>query len=199
MSSIFLVDDDHDVREALQWMLDAKGITSQGFSSAREFLDSIAPETTGVAILDIEMPGMDGLALQQELSRRHSRLSVLILTGHANVPRAVSALKAGALDFLEKPVNPDRLLPLIEKGLSLSEEKSHDGLKAAQWQQRIDALTERETQLMLLVIEGKTNKEICDKLFIAQRTVEIHRHNLLKKMGVKNAAELAFLVGKNQF
>ncbi|WP_028111722.1 response regulator transcription factor [Ferrimonas kyonanensis] len=198
MNAIFLVDDDNDVRESLQWMLEAKGKSATGFDSATAFLDAVEPDQTGVAILDIEMPGLDGLALQQELNRRGSLLSVIILTGHANVPRAVTALKAGALDFLEKPVDGDRLLPLIERGLKASQERQQEDSQAEDWEARVAQLTERERQLMQLVVEGTTNKEICDKLFIAQRTVEIHRHNLLKKMGVKNAAELAFLVGRNR-
>ncbi|SDJ86396.1 Two-component response regulator, FixJ family, consists of REC and HTH domains [Ferrimonas sediminum] len=198
MNAIFLVDDDNDVRESLQWMLEAKGKSATGFDSAAAFLDAVDPDQTGVAILDIEMPGMDGLALQQELNRRGSLLSVIILTGHANVPRAVTALKAGALDFLEKPVDGDRLLPLIERGLKASQERQEEDSQAGDWEAKMAQLTERESQLMQLVVEGTTNKEICDKLFIAQRTVEIHRHNLLKKMGVKNAAELAFLVGRNR-
>ncbi|WP_417347041.1 response regulator transcription factor [Ferrimonas sp.] len=198
MSAIFLVDDDRDVRESLQWMLEAKGMQAEGFDCADAFLDAMDPDQVGVAILDIEMPGLDGLALQQELNRRGSLLSVIILTGHANVPRAVAALKAGALDFLEKPVEGERLLPLIERGLKASQERQQEDSLAGDWETRVAQLTERESQLMQLVVEGKTNKEICDKLFIAQRTVEIHRANLLKKMGVKNAAELAFLVGRNR-
>ncbi|MBY5992677.1 response regulator transcription factor [Ferrimonas balearica] len=198
MSAIYLVDDDADVRDALGWMLEAKGLHSEAFDSGNRFLEQLDPQTPGVAVLDINMPGMDGLAVQQALLERGSRLSLIFLTGYATVPKAVQAVQAGALDFLEKPVDGDRLIALIEEGLVRSEQRHRAAGEAQALTQKLASLTERERQLMALVVAGKTNKAIGAELFIAQRTVEIHRKNLFDKMGVHNAAELALLIGRHQ-
>ncbi len=198
MSHIYLVDDDRDVREALGWMLEAKGMPSQAFGSADEFLQALDDSQPGVAVLDINMPGMDGLALQQALKARGCLLSLVFLTGYATVPKAVQALQAGALDFLEKPVDGDKLIALIEQGLAQSGKRHEMAQNEQALQQKLAGLTERERELMPLVIAGKTNKIIAAELFIAQRTVEIHRKNLFAKMGVQNAAELALLIGQHR-
>ncbi|WP_238786913.1 response regulator transcription factor [Ferrimonas lipolytica] len=198
MTTVYVVDDEADVRESLAWMLSGVGIEALLFESAVAFLEAIDAEATGVAILDINMPKMDGIELQAQLNQRGCLLSVIFLTGYATVPKAVQALQAGAMDFLEKPVNGDQLLALIQQGLELSGRRQQETLEVNQLAAKLTSLTERERELMMLVINGHTNKAIAAQLFIAQRTVEIHRKSLFDKMGVNNAAELALLLGRHQ-
>ncbi|MBY5921849.1 response regulator [Ferrimonas balearica] len=198
MDAIFVIDDEADVREALSWMLEGCGYQARCFASGPEFLAALEPGTTGVAIIDIKMPGMDGLALQAVLNEQGCLLSQIFLTGNATVPKAVQALQNGALDFLEKPVDGDKLIGLIEQGLTRSNQLAETTRQRADLEQRLASLTPRERDLMERVVAGKANKVIAAELFIAQRTVEIHRHNLFEKMGVSNAAELALLLGRHQ-
>ncbi|MBY6186321.1 response regulator [Marinobacter hydrocarbonoclasticus] len=196
--AIYVIDDEADVREALSWMLEGCGYQAQCFASGQEFLSELDPAATGVAIIDIKMPVMDGLELQAALNRLGSPLCQVFLTGNATVPKAVQALQNGALDFLEKPVDGDKLLAIIQQGLARSEEVANSAREKADLEQRLASLTPRERDLMERVVAGKANKVIAAELFIAQRTVEIHRHNLFEKMGVSNAAELALLLGRHQ-
>ncbi|ADN77098.1 two component transcriptional regulator, LuxR family [Ferrimonas balearica DSM 9799] len=197
-NAIFVIDDEADVREALSWMLEGCGYQPRCFASAQAFLAELDPTQTGVAIIDIKMPVMDGLELQAELNRVGSPLSQVFLTGNATVPKAVQALQNGALDFLEKPVDGDKLLAIIRQGLARSSQLAQSSRQKADLEQRLASLTPRERDLMERVVAGKANKVIAAELFIAQRTVEIHRHNLFDKMGVSNAAELALLLGRHQ-
>lgn len=196
--TIYLVDDDKDIRETLAWMLEAKGISLTSFAEAESFLSQANFHQPGVAIIDINMPGMDGLALQQALNQHNSVLAQIFLTGYATVPKAVQALQSGALDFLEKPVDVERLLQLIEQGQLDSQQRHQHLTELNAIDLKLAELTVRERQLMQLVVAGKTNKAIADELFIALRTVEIHRKNLFAKMNVNNAAELALLAGRHQ-
>ncbi|SQI42163.1 Transcriptional regulatory protein fixJ [Leminorella richardii] len=191
LTNVYLVDDDPAIRDSLTWLLEAVGITLVSFSSADDFLQQVDVTQSGCVLLDICMPGMTGVELQEQLLRQDNVLSVIFLTGHADVPTASKIFKNGAFDLMEKPVDVDELLRVIRQALLNSQEKftwfeQHSRLKSA-WNQ----LTEREKQILTLVLEGHPNKVIADRLCLALRTVEIHRHNMMKKMDSDSPIQLA--------
>ncbi|MEY4362762.1 MAG: hypothetical protein RLZZ24_114 [Pseudomonadota bacterium] len=197
---VFIVDDDAGVREALAWLLRSRRLPSESFDSADAFLQFLQkqgahwrPSQPGCLLLDVRMPGTSGLALFENLIERDllPALPVIFLTGHADVPTAVDAVKRGAFDFCEKPFSDNALVDRIEQALRQSA-KTLEGLRAQQSiQQRLAELTERERDVMRLVIEGLPNKLIADQLQISVRTVEVHRARVFDKMAVKSAVELA--------
>ena len=197
---IFIVDDDAHVREALAWLLRSRRLASEHFASAEAFeafLDSTAlPPQPRVLLLDVRMPGTSGLVLFDRLAERGllDTMPVIFLTGHADVPTAVDAVKRGAFDFCEKPFSDNALVDRIEKALGVSlraveAEGARSTLRA-----HIAELTERERDVMRLVVEGLPNKLIADQLAISVRTVEVHRARVFEKMEVKSAVELANLL-----
>jgi two-component system response regulator DctR len=200
---VFIVDDDAGVREALAWLLRSRHLPSQSFESADDFaqflqVDSQAwqPKQPGCLLLDVRMPGMSGLALFEQLKEKQllDVLPVIFLTGHADVPTAVDSVKRGAFDFCEKPFSDNALVDRIEQALA----RSAQTLVAQKTKQNLQAnladLTERERDVMRLVIEGLPNKLIADQLDISVRTVEVHRARVFDKMNVKSAVELANLL-----
>ncbi|MEE9184968.1 MAG: response regulator transcription factor [Acidimicrobiia bacterium] len=187
---VFVVDDDPAVRESLEVLLQSAGLASRAYSNAQEFLDERPGDIIGCLIVDIRMPGLSGLELQEELNRRGSRLPLIILTGHGDVPAAVQALKAGAVDFLQKPFNPESLLDLVEKALN-----RHTGIRDAEARRaeiasRLDTLTPREREVMALIVHGNANKVVALDLGISERTVELHRSRVMKKMRARSLADL---------
>jgi two-component system response regulator DctR len=197
---VFIVDDDAGVREALAWLLRSRHLPSQSFESADVFLEFLnqsagawLPHQAGCLLLDVRMPGTSGLALFELLVQRQllDVLPVIFLTGHADVPTAVDAVKRGAFDFCEKPFSDNALVDRIE--LALEKSTTHlQALSAKQSVQRhLSELTERERDVMRLVVEGLPNKIIADQLDISVRTVEVHRARVFDKMQVKSAVELA--------
>jgi len=192
--AIFIVDDDEDVRVSLQTLLKAEGYAAETFESAMAFLASDAPTRRGCLIADIRMPDMDGLALQEELVRRKAELPVIIVTGHGDVPLAVRAMKAGAVDFLEKPYDEEVLLASIRRALAAAEEASERAASLHEAEARIASLTEREREVLDLLAAGKANKVIAYELDISPRTVEIHRARVMEKMRAKSLAELVRMV-----
>ncbi|HEY8948716.1 MAG TPA: response regulator [Rhizomicrobium sp.] len=189
---ICIVDDDENVRESLGELLDAAGYTVHSFSSAEQFLASSMPASCSCLVTDVRMPDMDGIALQEELARRGVRFPVIVITGHADVPLAVRAMRAGATDFIEKPFKPDTLLSAVRQALaSGSRANTPVDPKVAQ---RMAELTAREREVMDLMVHGHPNKVIAQKLDISFRTVEVHRSRILAKMGTENVAELVRLV-----
>jgi len=191
---IYVVDDDQDVRESMRALLEASGFSAMTFESAGSFLASGWQDGTACLIADVRMPDMDGLELQEELSRRKASLPVIIMTGHGDVPLAVRAMKAGAIDFLEKPVNEDLLAESIKRALDAAQTTASASAEAHEAEARIAALTERERQVMDLMAAGRPNKIIAYELDISPRTVEIHRARVMEKMRVKSLAELVRLV-----
>lgn len=194
---IFIVDDDAHVREALAWLLRSRRLASEHFASAEAFeayLDSQSlPPQPRVLLLDVRMPGTSGLVLFDRLAERGllDTMPVIFLTGHADVPTAVDAVKRGAFDFCEKPFSDNALVDRIEKALGVSlraveAEAARNVLRA-----HISELTDRERDVMRLVVEGLPNKLIADQLAISVRTVEVHRARVFEKMAVKSAVELA--------
>lgn len=187
---IFVVDDDRDARDSLALLLDSSGYQTETFESATKFLSYAKPELTGCVIADVRMPDMDGLELQEELVRRGMSLSVIIVTGHADVPLAVRAMKVGAIDFLEKPFENDALLASIDRGLDAVRPVTSRLAVSKEGEERLASLTERERQVLELIVDGHANKVIAYHLSISPRTVELHRARVMDKMHARSVAEL---------
>ncbi|MGA7674605.1 MAG: response regulator FixJ [Rhizomicrobium sp.] len=187
---VFVVDDDPDVRDSLAMLLESSGYAAQCYESAAAFLASESPNARGCLIVDIQMPDMTGLELQNQLVARRSPLAVVVMTGHGDIPIAVQAMKAGAVDFLEKPFEDDVLLDSIRRALdrAFSVGNRTDAVKEAQT--RLAQLTDRERQVLDLIVAGKANKVIAYELSISPRTVEIHRARVMEKMAANNLADL---------
>jgi len=197
---VFIVDDDASVREALAWLLRSRRLTSQSYDSAEAFLqmveDGFVPNRPCCLLLDVRMPGMSGLALFERLIERglHLAMPVIFLTGNADVPTAVSSVKRGAFDFCEKPFSDNALVDRVEQALAQSASIVNVQQARERLLQRLNELTERERDVMRLVVEGLPNKRIADQLDISVRTVEVHRARVFEKMEVKSAVELANLL-----
>jgi two-component system response regulator FixJ len=189
-ATVFIVDDDPAVRTGLGALIESSGYAVETFGSAEDFLARPEPRSPGCVLVDVRMPGMGGLELQRELKRRGIALPVIIITAHGDVPMAVAALKAGAVDFLEKPFDSDALLAAIEQAVSQAPQAE----TAAGLGTRFGQLTPREREVMELVVAGLPNKAIAFRLQIAVRTVEIHRARVMEKTGARNLAQLVRLV-----
>ncbi len=191
---IFIVDDDQDVRESMRALLESSGFAAETFDSAGHFLNGDRLGQTGCLIADVRMPDMDGLELQEELVRRKATLPVIMMTGHGDVPLAVRAMKAGAIDFLEKPVEEALLLESVRRALDAAQSTSVAANEAHEAEARIAGLTDRERQVLDLMAAGRPNKIIAYELDISPRTVEIHRARVMEKMQAKSLAELVRMV-----
>ncbi len=202
---VYIVDDEDVVRDALGWLLRSRRQLFEGFASAEaflEFLDGLPdagahwPNCPSCLLLDVRMPGLSGLALFERLIERGllERLPVIFLTGHGDVPSAVDALKRGAYDFVEKPFSDNALVDRVLQALALSGEAIARRAQARLLQQRMQELTEREREVMQLIVRGLPNKLIADQLHISVRTVEVHRARVFDKMEVKSAVELSNLL-----
>ncbi|MES2631654.1 MAG: response regulator [Pseudomonadota bacterium] len=202
-ATVFIVDDDASVREALAWLLRTRHLLSESYDGAEAF-DSMLQDFTlsqpCCLLLDVRMPGMSGLALFDKLVERGlvAAMPVIFLTGHADVPTAVDMVKRGAFDFCEKPFSDNALVDRVEQALALSTQVLATRRQTALLQTRLGELTERERDVMRLVVEGLPNKLIADQLDISVRTVEVHRARVFDKMEVKSAVELANLLRKDQ-
>lgn len=193
-AKVYVVDDDAAIRDSLHWLLSAKGFSIETFASAEQFLETYRPHYPGCLILDVRMPGMNGLELYEKLITLNYCLPVIFITGHGDVQMAVNAIKKGAVDFIEKPFDDQALSSLIQKCLQLDKECRARADQSAAIAARMDQLTPRERAVMDLVIAGNLNKIIADKLNISMKTVEAHRAKVMEKMGVKSVAELVQLV-----
>lgn len=198
MCNIYLVDDDQDVLDSLSWMLDGLNLSTQGFLNADAFLALVDIKQAGIAILDIQMPGMDGIALLNHIKSQHSPFSIIMLTGHGTISMAVNTIQQGAMDFLEKPVDGDKLQLLLEKAKQLTQENYRNQCLLDSIEDKMNHLTSREKQVMSMVLDGKLNKVIASELNIGQRTIELHRQKVMQKMNVSNVAELAYLIAKSK-
>lgn len=186
--TIYVVDDDQDVRDSLKVLLEFADYNVRVFESAVKFLAIDLQNVTGCLIVDIRMPDMDGLELQEELLKRKIDLPVIVITGHGDVPLAVRAMRAGAVDFLEKPFREEALLESIQRAFQHKPKKSD--AKDTEISARLEGLTEREKEVLTLVVEGHTNKEVARLLDISPRTVDIHRAHVMEKMHAKTLADL---------
>ncbi len=197
---VYVVDDDLSVREALAWLLRSRRLTSEAFASAEAFQHAFTRRSASgqpsCLLLDVRMPGLSGLGLFEWLIEREQHLSmpVIFLTGHADVPTAVDAVKRGAFDFCEKPCSDNALVDRVEQALAQSRAALAANQELALLRQRLAELTEREREVMRLVVAGLLNKLIADRLAISVRTVEVHRARVFDKMDVKSAVELTNLL-----
>ena len=190
---ILIVDDDADVRDSLRALLESAGFDVRDFDSAKAILADGGLDQAACLIADIRMPDMDGLALQEELAHRKIGLPVIIVTGHGDVPLAVRAMRAGAVDFIEKPFDDELLLQSIKQALALRKESRGQASLAQTAAARIGLLTERERQVLECLVAGKPNKVIAYELDISPRTVEIHRAHVMEKMQAKSLSDVVRL------
>jgi len=189
-STIFIVDDDAAVRDSLSALLEADGFATETFESAKAFLAGYRPKDACCVIADIRMPDMDGLELQEELIRRAWGLPVIIITGHGDVPLAVRAMKAGAVDFIEKPFDDDVLRASIERGIAQSKRTRGESALTQEVAARIAELTAREREVMEHLVAGRPNKVIAHRMDISPRTVEVHRGRVMEKMHARSLSDL---------
>jgi two-component system response regulator TtrR len=188
--TVFVVDDDEAVRDSLRWLLEANGYRVQCFSSAEQFLDSYQPSQLGCLILDVRMSGMSGLELQEKLVAENASLPIIFVTGHGDVPMAVSTMKKGAMDFIEKPFDEAELRKLVERMLERARTESSTAQQQRAAAERLSKLTAREHQVLERIIAGRLNKQIADDLGISIKTVEAHRANIMEKLNVNTVADL---------
>jgi len=190
VSTVYIVDDDAAVRGALLMLLKSVGLRGSGYGSAQEFLNSYQAHQPGCLVLDVRMPGLSGLELQQQLNLRGVTLPVLFMTGHADVPMAVEAMQAGAFDFLQKPFRDQDLLDRIQRALQHDSQMRAEQQQTQQLHERYATLTPREVEVMKLMTEGRPNKLMAVDLDLSQRTIEIHRAHVMEKMQARSLAQL---------
>lgn len=188
--TVYIVDDDDGMRRALSVLMTTVGFEPTAFAKPDEFLAKYDPNRPSCVVLDVRMPGMSGLEVQQHLNRSGAMLPVILVTGHGDIPMAVQAMKDGAFDFLQKPFRDQDLLDRINGALKLDAENRANVLKHADLKQRAESLTPREREVMAFVVDGKANKVIAIDLGLSERTVEIHRANVMEKMGARSVAHL---------
>jgi two-component system response regulator FixJ len=188
--TVFVVDDDQAMRTSLQWLIESTGMQVRTFESADAFLAAYYPGRSGCLLLDVRMPGMSGLELQGYLAREGYRLPVIMITGHGDVPMAVKAMKAGAVDFIEKPFHDEDLLRSIRNALDLDQRRRANQSARAEIATRLAELTPREHEVLAMVTDGKSNKEMAAALGVTPKTVEAHRARVMEKMRAESLAEL---------
>ena len=194
--TVFIVDDDRDVRESLQELLESVGLPSKSFGTAKEFLSSPRSDGPSCLILDVRLPGISGLDLQHELKRGKVSIPIIFLTAHADVPMSVKAMKSGAVEFLTKPFRQQDLLDAVQRSLTrdrIVRERQRD---TAELQQRSNTLSVREREVMSLVVSGMLNKQIAAELGASEATVKMHRSQVMKKMQAKSLPELVRMADK---
>ena len=193
--TVHIVDDDGAIRDALSWLFRSRGLRPRGWESGEAFLAGFAGDDRGCVVLDVRMDGMSGIEVYDQFVARGCIIPVIFLTGHGDVPLAVSALKRGAFDFVEKPFNDNQLVDRVIEAMRSDEAKRREAEREAGVAARLGGLTAREREVMERVLSGEPNKAIADALDIAVRTVEVHRARVFEKMGVSSAVELVALLG----
>ncbi len=188
--TVFIVDDDPAIRFAMQALMDSVNVEHEIFASGDEFLENVDEHRAGCLVLDIRMPGLGGLELQEELLKRGSTLPIIFITGHGDVPMAVEAMQKGAVDFIQKPFRDQDLLDRIREALKTDQERREEQQKHTEVAERLARLTNREREVFDLVVTGKPNKVIAYELGVSQRTVEIHRARVMEKMQARSLADL---------
>jgi FixJ family two-component response regulator len=187
---VFVVDDDAHVRDGLQSLLESVGLRSEVFGSTREFLQRKASDTVSCLVLDVRMPGMSGLDFQAELASTHADIPVIFITGYGDIPMTVKAMKAGAVEFFTKPVREQDLLDAINVALERDRARRENDDRLRQLKTRFGSLSDREREVLTLVITGMLNKQIAGEMKLSEVTVKVHRHNLMKKLGAKSVPGL---------
>lgn len=190
---VFVVDDDEAVRDSLLVLLGNKGFATMAYESADAFLAAYRPETKGCLLLDIRMPGVDGMTLLKQLAVHRANLPIIMMTGHGDVATAVRAMRIGAFDFLEKPFTQDVIFDAVQRALAVVSQSGGPGSSATEAQTRLDRLTAREREVLERIVAGATNKEIARDLDISPRTVEIHRSRVMEKMETPTLSHLVRL------
>lgn len=188
--TVFIVDDDEGVRDGLSLLLDTVGQSCELYEGGQEFLDAYDGEKRGCLVLDIRMPRMTGLDLQKILLEMGSRLPIIFITGHGDIPMAVEAMRRGALDFIRKPFREHDLLERINEALSIDEDAHRKAQDRQELAEKLSSLSERETEVFERVADGQMNKVVAGELGISERTVEVHRGQVMKKLGVTTLAQL---------
>jgi RNA polymerase sigma factor (sigma-70 family) len=189
-TTVFIVDDDPSHRDSLRFLLESVGLAVRSFSSARDFLDCADPETPGCLLLDVRMPGMSGLDLQKELANAKISLPIIFITGHGTVPMSVRAIKAGAVDFLQKPYDEQDLFNAIHQAIEQDRQKRMEREKLRETHELIHSLSPREHQVFTLLVSGMLNKQIAYRLGITEGTVKVHRGRIMEKMKADSLADL---------
>ena len=192
--TVYVVEDDEAVRDSLELLLKSDGKPVKTYDNANAFLKDYSEKMAGCIVLDIRMPGMDGMELQKKLNEKHSILPIIFVTGHGDVPMAVDAMKEGAVDFIQKPYREEALLQKIEAALEQDKEQRKTLGEKQEILRRVKSLTPREHEIMDRMIAGQANKVIAIELEISQRTVEIHRSRVMHKMGTHSLAHLVRMV-----
>jgi FixJ family two-component response regulator len=188
--TVFLIDDDPGVRDSLTLLLSLKGLRTQAFANAESFIDTYRPERSGCVLTDLRMPGMTGLELQAVLRERHIDVPVVVLTAHGDVPTARAALKNGAFDFIEKPVDDAMLLEVLRNALRVEHGRRTAASARSDSDRRMERLTEREREILALIAAGHPNRDVAAQLGISARTVEVHRARIMEKLECRSLAEL---------
>jgi FixJ family two-component response regulator len=189
-SLVFIIDDDPSMRASIESLLRSVGHTAQSFASTQEFMRSERLDAPGCLVLDIRLPGRSGLELQRELAKSNIRLPIVFITGHGDVPMSVTAMKAGAIEFLTKPFRDQDLLDAVHRGLELDRGRRAEAAMLAELWQRFDSLTPREREVMALVAAGRLNKQIAAELDLSEITVKVHRAQAMRKMEAKSLPDL---------
>lgn len=187
---VHIVDDDQAVRESLSLLFRSVSLTARTYPDASAFLDALEPGQPGCLVCDVRMPGMSGLQLQERLAELDRDLPIIFISGHGDVPMAVSAMREGAVDFLQKPFNEDLLLQRVQEALADHRRRCESNRLQRKIRKRYDQLTEREREVMAYLLEGAANKVIAIELGISSRTVELHRARVLSKMGARTLTDL---------
>jgi two-component system, LuxR family, response regulator FixJ len=193
-STVFVIEDDKAVRDSLCWVIDTAGLRAEAYGSAGAFLDVCDGGRPGCLVLDVRLPDMSGLQLQQQLQSRGVLLPTLIITGYGDVRSAVQAMKAGALDYIEKPFSDQVLLQRVRMALRHDHDRREQERQRRQVAQRMDNLTQRERQIMAMVIAGRRNRHMAEHLKVSIKTVEAHRARMMSKMGARSGIDLVRLV-----
>ncbi len=189
-STVYIVDDDEAVRDSLRWLLEANSYRVRAYPSAESFLAEYDEQQPGVLIVDVRMPGMSGLELQEQLIARKSTMPVVFITGHGDIPMAISTMKKGAVDFLEKPFDETALREIVGRMFEQANQRLSQAKAVRQHEAMLARLTSREQQVLERIVAGRLNKQIADDLGISIKTVEAHRANIMEKLQVTTVADL---------
>jgi FixJ family two-component response regulator len=194
--NVFVVDDDLSMREALSSLIGLVGLHVKTFESAREFLEYHRPKSPACLVLDVRMPGMSGLALQHDLTKSGERIPIIFITGHGDIPMAVQAMKAGAIEFLQKPFRDEDLLDAIRRALERDQQYLEELAEISRVREKFDTLTPREQEVIFLIVKGALNKTVATELGVTETTVKVHRHNIMQKMKAKSLPDLSRMLEK---